>query len=404
MLFAKDNQGNRVYRYLILDPDAPTVTFATRPAATNGDVDVTITALDTGAGVKSVTPTCTAGTATCEVVGDFTVAADGTATLIVRSTGDNDTTISATATDNVGNTFTSPPSLIDRTAPVISFATSPAAGGRIGVDVTITATDTGGSGVRSITQNCTSCTTFTAPGDGPGTLRVNYPGTTDITLTATATDNAGNTSQASTLIDRTAPVISFATSPAAGGRIGVDVTITATDTGGSGVRSITQNCTSCTTFTAPGDGPGTLRVNYPGTTDITLTATATDNAGNTSQASTLIDRTAPVISFATSPAAGGRIGVDVTITATDTGGSGVRSITQNCTSCTTFTAPGDGPGTLRINYPGTTDTTLTATATDNAGNTSQASTLIDRTPPTATLTVEPRRPTSAATAVPAAPR
>ena len=54
MLFAETSGAapKRVYRFLILDPNPPTVTITTGPTAANGDVEVTITARDASSGVK----------------------------------------------------------------------------------------------------------------------------------------------------------------------------------------------------------------------------------------------------------------------------------------------------------------------------------------------------------------
>ncbi len=421
VLFAQDTSLRRVYRFFILDPTPPAVTLTAGPAASNGDVDVTITARDSGSGVAAITPTCQAGPATCTVVQPLTAAADGTATLKVRSTGTADTTISATATDKVGNTSTSVGTPIDRTAPSVSIATNPVITTPPGwtnaavVEVTITATDTGGSGVVLINPTCTPTlcnivqeTTVAADGSATMKLQVTEAGVT--TITATATDNASNTSSSalatstSTVrIDRTAPGVPVITATPAGwtNAAGVDVVITATDTGGSGIRTITPTCSNACPVqpSQAGDTAATLRLRVTAAGTTTITATATDNAGNISAATngaTTIDRTAPGAPLITVTPAGwtNAASVDVRITASDSGGAGIRSINSTCTlnQCTNpqFSVdPNTGIATLVTTVTAAGTTTISATATDNANNTSataSGSARIDRTAPTASLT------------------
>ncbi len=101
VLFAEGASGNRVYRFFILDPTAPTVTITTGPVRANGDVEVTITARDTASGVAENHTDMPGELPDRNVRPDV---GDGTATLTFTSTGTGDTTISATATDKVGNT------------------------------------------------------------------------------------------------------------------------------------------------------------------------------------------------------------------------------------------------------------------------------------------------------------
>ena len=416
VLFAQDASLKRVYRFLILDPTPPTVTLTAGPAAPNGDVEVTITARDSSSGVAQITPTCPAGPTTCTVVQTLTTTADGTSTLKIRSTGTSDTTISATGTDKVGNISTAVSMPIDRTAPSVLITTNPAITppawtNAAVVEVTITATDTGGSGVVLINPTCTPtlCNIVqqtTVAADGTATMKLQVTDAGVNTITATATDNASNTSSpllptstTTVSIDRTVPGTPVITVNPAGwtNATGVDVVITATDTGGSGIRTITPTCSNaCPVQSAQaGDAAGTLRLRVTNAGTTTITATATDNANNTSlvaSGSARIDRTAPGAPLITVTPAGwtNATGVDVVITATDTGGSGIRTITPTCSNaCPVQSAvTGDAFGTLRlrVDTPGT--TTITATATDNANNTSlvaSGSARIDRTAPTASL-------------------
>ena len=417
VLFAQDNSLRRVYRFLILDPTAPAVTFTTGPAATNGDVEVTITARDSGSGVAAITPTCLAGSATCAVVQALTPAADGTATLKIRSTGINDTRISATATDKVGNTSTSVDTPIDRTAPSVTVVANPAGWtNTTSVDITITATD-GGSGVALINPTCTPtlCTVvdpFAVASNGTATMKLRATDEGITTITATATDNASNTSSPATAatasIDRTAPTASASASGDTNGDgfygAGETATITfsCSDVSASGVpASAVARCELLDGTTVVASTTGTATP-YPipstQTGTKSFTVRATDNATNTlttaPPATVRIDRTAPSVpSIVVTPAVWtNATSVGITITSTDTGGSGIRSINPACAPAVCVAQPlvvdpvtGTARLQLTVTAPGT--TTITATATDNAGNTSAVSapttTRIDRTAPTA---------------------
>ncbi len=97
------------------------MTIVANPAGwTNGHVDVTITATDSGSGVALINPTCTP--TLCTVVEPFAPAANGSATMKLQATADGVTTISATATDNASNTSpaVTATASIDRTAPTAS--------------------------------------------------------------------------------------------------------------------------------------------------------------------------------------------------------------------------------------------------------------------------------------------
>jgi microsomal dipeptidase-like Zn-dependent dipeptidase len=222
----------------------------------------------------------------------------------------------------------------DTTAPVVT-APADIITQATGVQTTVaigTATATDNVGV---TEGPTASTT------GPFSL-----GATSVTWTAK--DDAGNigtAKQTVTVVDTTAPVI---TGPA-------NVT-----------KEATGKKTSVAIGTATGTdavGPVTITSNAPTKFDVgdtTVTWTATDDAGNSSTAKqtvTVVDTTAPVI---TGPA-------NVT-----------KEATGKKTSVTIGTATGTdavGPVTITSNAPtkfDVGDTTVTWTATDDAGNSSTA--------------------------------
>jgi uncharacterized protein YjbJ (UPF0337 family) len=401
-----------------LDNTAPTATGALSPAPNGAgwnksDVTVTWTGADTGgSGVKTVTPATD------------TVTTDGTVTK------------TATVTDNVGNTATSAPVTVklDKTAPTITGSRTPAANanGWNNTDVTVSfAPGDATSGVKSSSAPTTLSTSganqsvtgiVTDNADNPATTTVSginidkvaptlsgkpttdpnaagwysgdvaigwtatdtLSGTTSpansiitgegtaLTASATATDKAGNSTNAQSApvkIDRTAPNTTV-TAPPAWNKSDVTLTLVPND-GLSGVDK--------TLYQLDG-GAQTAGTSVPVTAEGTHTLKfwSTDAAGNTEAAHTVsfgIDKTSPTIGHTQSPAANAdgwnNTNVTVTFTCSDAL-SGVAS----CTGPQTITTEGKAQ-------------TVTGTVKDNAGNTATdpASVSIDKTKPT--ITVDP---------------
>jgi hypothetical protein len=293
VLFA-DEDGSRVYRFFILDPDAPTVeVFPSTTDWTKSPVTVTITATDSGAGVRSIGYDC--GAVTCE---DITPA-DAEATIkVISVSAEGVTTISATATDNVSNG--SAPSTaevrIDTTAPQVQVVPATTEWSATPVDVTITATDAR-SGVGSITFDCGTgtCTEISdEPDAGTGTARkvVRVSGEGITTVSATATDNAGNgsvaPSTAEVRVDLTDPTItSFSVTPDGDGIYALGEAVTAT----FACSDEQSGLASCelfdgTTRVAVGS-PYTIDTSTPGTHRLTVTATDLVDRTTTSEVITV---------------------------------------------------------------------------------------------------------------------
>ncbi len=269
-----------------------------------------------------------------------------------------DTTVTCTATDATGNTASSTfkVTVADSTGPVLSLpedksveATS-AAGAE--VDFTASANDAV-DGNRAVTCTPESGSTFSL-------------GTTEVTCSAS--DEAGNTSSAKfnvTVEDTTAPSLNLPddkTAEATGSNgATVNFTATATDLVDSSVD------VSCT----PGSG------SQFSLGETTVTCTATDNAGNEATSNfkvTVVDTTAPAIAEhddITGVEATGPGGARVTYngpTATDLVDTNVN------VSCT--------PASGALFPLG--ETTVTCTATDNAGNEATSNfkvTVVDTTAP-----------------------
>jgi peptidoglycan/xylan/chitin deacetylase (PgdA/CDA1 family) len=246
---------------------------------------------------------------------------------------------------------------------------------RANVSLTLTATDTGGSGVDK--------TYYTLDGSAPDTNSTVY--TAPLTLTGTttvrffSTDLAGNREANQSLtvpIDQAAPTTTITCAASDAGctqayQASVTVSLFSSDSGGSGV--------SATYFTLDGSAPSSQSTLYTGPFQLGATTTvryfSIDNAGNAeaSGSSTVTvnapprDTTAPVTTIACnggSCAGWFRSAVTVTLSATDTGGSGV--------SATYYTVNGSTPTTSSTRYTGafavTSTTTVKFFSTDGAGN------------------------------------
>jgi hypothetical protein len=297
---------------------------------------------------------------------------------------------SATASANVPSS--------DTTAPVTTATPSPAPNGagwnNANVSVQLAATD-GGSGVKQITYSASGAQTIaqTTVSGASTSVSITTEGTT--TISYFATDNANNVETTKTVtvkLDKTAP----------GAPTGLTLT-TATDSGSSNSDGITSN--TAPTFTGSAEANSTISLfngatqvgtgttNGTGTFTVTIspalaqgsysiTAKATDAAGNTSAASTakslVIDTAASIISMGQ-------------ITGSTSNGNGTINGTINefatytyvicagaATSCTTPAASGSGSSaattpfgwSIGYNLAKSTQYTVTVTATDKAGNVS----------------------------------
>ncbi|MEE8575039.1 MAG: Ig-like domain-containing protein, partial [Thermodesulfobacteriota bacterium] len=309
-----------------------------------------------------VTGTIDDNTASVSVNGASATVTAGSFTTSGIALVDGSNTITIAATDDAGNESTTLVAVTyqsDSTAPVVSID-APADGSTVASGpVTVSGTvddDSATVDVNGISATV-SAGAFTATGvtlaEGANTI------------TATATDVAGNSSSAlvSVSLDSTAPVVSI-DSPSHGSAFAsgpITVTGSIDDNSASvNVNGISASV-SAGVFTATGIGL-TEGSN-------TITATATDGLGNSSSAtiSVSLDSTAPVISI-TSPT-DGSITTDSSVTVSGTVDDNSASITVNGVTATvsagTFTATGV---TLAEGA-----NTITATATDGAGNSSSSS-------------------------------
>ena len=333
-----------------IDRTAPTTTISAPNDWTNGDVIVTLSAVDNLSGVKATHYTINGGSQ--QTGSSFSLTSEGVYSIVYWSE-DYAGNIEAQHTAQVK---------IDKTAPTISHGQSPAANGagwnNTSVTVTFTCSDpnlidgSAGSGVNTCdgTPGTTGSTSVSTQGNQQN-------------VTGTALDNAGNSSTdtAYVSIDETPPTISgkAATPPNANGWYKAPVTINWTCSDDlSGIAT----CADPAVIATEGKNQ-------------TAHGAATDAAGNAADADSSpavnIDLTPPTIGGATttSPNANGWYNGDVTIQWTCA--DALSGLDGACPTSTVLTSEGSG-------------LSATASIDDLAGNTGTATISginIDRTPP-----------------------
>ncbi len=258
--------------------------------------------------------------------------------------------------------------------------------------------DRHGRGQRTVKvyDGATLLGTATANGTGAWSYTTSALANGAHSLTATATDAAGNTGAASTAlsvtVDTAAPVAptiaSFSTdSGVVGDHITNDNTLTLTGTAEANATvKVYDGATLLGTATANGTGAWSYTTAALSNGTHSLTATATDAAGNTGAASTAmsvtVDTAAPVAptiaSFSNdSGTVGDGITNDNTLTLTGTAeANSTVKVYDGATLLGTATANGTGAWSYTTAALANGTHSLTATATDAAGNTGAASTAL----------------------------
>lgn len=328
-------------------------------------VTVNITATDACSGVQEIHYAADSG--------EDIVMAGGGASLTITQDGVHG--ISYYARDRAGNTETPANQhyvKIDQTAPVITATTTPAPNeygwNKTDVLVTFTCTDST-SGVAS----CTAPITITGEGAGQS-------------ATGTAVDQAGNEASVSSNvnIDRTPPLITATVAPAANkfGWHNTDVIVI------FACRDDFSDIASC---------PDPITVTTEGAGQV-VSGTATDKAGNSATASVTlnIDKTAPVVNLSVNPDMlwppnHKLVTVTPSISAVDALDSEVKFELVSVTSsepdnglgdgdtANDIVLNGDGSISLRAERSGSGPRriyTITYLATDDAGNSTTASTTV----------------------------
>jgi hypothetical protein len=344
--WSTDNAGNveaTKTAQINVDTTPPTITHTLFPVANaagwnNSNVTVTFTCADALSGIASCS---------------------GPASVTANGAGQQRT---GTATDNVGNSTSDTATVnLDKMPPTISSSrsSSPNANGWYKSDVTVTFTCNDDlSGIST----CTNPITLNADGANQSATGT----ATDLASNSTSTTNSGIN------IDKTAPTISGAatTTPNANGWYSGNVVIHWTCNDNlSGVVT----CPADTTITGAGSG-------------LTVSATVTDKAGNTTTTTSPavnIDRVAPVTT-SNAPSTWQNADVPVHLNAVDDY-SGIASTSYRVNDGGVQSGPD-----LVISTEGT--TTIEFWSTDKAGNIEThkfATVLLDKTKPTIGATRTP---------------
>ena len=235
-------------------------------------------------------------------------------------------TLSAVASDAAGNTATSSVSVIVDSIPPVVSITAPANNANVTGTVTVTANATDNVAVASV-QFSLDGAPLGSPLTGAGPSYTTSWNTTGVangthTLSAVATDAAGNTasSSISVTISSNTPTVAI-TVPANNAAVTGTVTLTANAVDNLGIASV-QFKLDGAPLGSPVSGPGpfySMSWNTAGVTSGThsISAVATDNSNNTasSSISVVVDSTPPVISI-TAPANNALFGANATVTLT----------------------------------------------------------------------------------------
>ncbi|MBK3734600.1 DUF4347 domain-containing protein, partial [Azospirillum brasilense] len=394
---------------LTIDTVAPNAPAVSSPALSNSTTPTITGTAEAGSTVTvsigGATYTTTATNGTWSI--DLATTTPTSGSLSLNANGTN--AVSATATDAAGNTSTAGTQTltIDTTAPTAPVVTSAALTNN--ATPTITGTAEAGSTVTVSVGGATYTTTATNGGTWTLNLATATPTAGSLTLdangsnaiSATATDAAGNVSTAGTqslTIDTTAPnapavttALTNSAAPTIDGTAEAGSTVTVSVGGATYTTTATNGTWSINLATAT-PATGTLSLNANGANPVS--ATATDAAGNTSTAGTqtlTIDTTAPnsptvtsaVLSNSTTPILTGTAETGSTVTVS-VGGATYTTTATNGTWSINLATDTPAAGSLSLNANGT--NTVSATATDAAGNVSAPGTqslTIDTTAPNA---------------------
>ncbi|WP_422822333.1 Ig-like domain-containing protein [Vibrio alginolyticus] len=358
---ASDEAGNEsAPATVVVDGVAPIVTVND---ATTNDATPTLTgSVDDATASVTVTVDGADYTATNNGDGTWTLADDTLASL-----ADNSYTVTVTATDEAGNQGVASGTLVvDTVGPIVTANdvttndTTPALVGTVN-DVTANITVTVNGVDYPATNN----------GDGSWTLADNtLASLTDnsYTVTVTATDEAGNqgTATGTLVIDTTAPA-----APVLDATNGSEISGTA-EAGSEVQVDVDGDGISDYTTVADGNGDWSITPDVPLADGTTVTATASDEAGNESAPATVVvDGVAPIVTVNDATTN------DATPTLTGSVDDATASVTVTVDGAD-YTATNNGDGTWTLaddTLPSLADNsyTVTVTATDEAGNQGVAS-------------------------------
>ncbi|WP_166418578.1 Ig-like domain-containing protein [Cochlodiniinecator piscidefendens] len=380
-------------------------TEATVSVNSNIEIDNVINAVEQSDGVtltglaeagSSVVVTLQGVSHTVTADSDGNWSANFTATEIPAGT--YDAAITAVATDLAGNTSTANGSVHVDTETSVSIGTNHAGGDSIinaaesATDIVLNGVAEAGASVEVSIGSVTRTAVVDANGNWTATFAAgSLPGGEyDTTVVAVATDAAGNSSTATTAIrvDTVVGEVALSTLP-----IEIDDTINAVESAdgvminGTATPGLTVTVQLGTvTHTALADANGNWSSNFaageitPGTYTAPITATITDDAGNTRTVTDSVQVDTEVTNYTANTASiagddvinAAEANAGVTITGTTEPGSTVLVQVGSVTKSATVDANGNWTVTYNAgDIPaGEYDAAITATATDAAGNVS----------------------------------
>ena len=415
------NSTTSAAQVVLVDATGPTVTLGT-PSDTvvkAGDtVTITATYADVGTGVSAITLVdgnigfnlVDTATATAAVTGSGLTSRTITLSGFAGNGSMTVQVMSGTASDALGNlgpeSLPSATITVDNIAPTVAFTT--ASSTTSDATPTLTGTAETGATVR-LMEGATELGSFVAA-SGAWSITSTTLGEGVHTLTATATDAAGNLGTAASTIDLTidltAPAVAITT--VAGATNDTTPAVTGTGENGATVELLEGATVLGTTTISAGTWTISLSTALAEGSH-TVTARATDAVGNaavTAGIALLIDTVAPTVVIAAPSVVLANVDDSVTLTVTyadaASGLAGTTLVNGNVTVNTTGTAAasaavtGTGPVytvTLTgLTGDGTVSISLAAgTATDLAGNAAAAA------GPSATITVDNTGPVVAIT-------
>ncbi|MDR1825417.1 MAG: Ig-like domain-containing protein [Bifidobacteriaceae bacterium] len=310
-------------------------------------------------------------------------------------------TITASVTDAAGNTASEPAIVDDGTTPTITFDPQPTTDSpTVGGDVTDEGAPLANAPVSVTDDTGAELCHATTGTDGSWSCTPNRALEPGEVLTATTHDPAGNqaTVDSSPVVDDTDPEITVAPAP---NEDSLEVAGTVTDQGeplaGAPVTVTDAGGATLCTATTQADGSWSCDASRDLVPGETITAATRDPAGNTDSVDAVVqsgvDTEDPVVTISPAPVTG-----DPTIegTVTDNGAPmapGTEVVVTDSTGaelCTAHTAA-DGSWSCDSGRPLVEGETITATATDPAGNEgTDTATVGDGLPPVITIDPAPK--------------
>jgi len=397
---ATDLAGNTTQTSNLQAPAAPGITSVSPDSGVLGDHITNVNTLTlTGSAQANSTVKVYDG---ATLLGSATANGSGAWSYTTTALSNGAHSLTATATDGSGNVSSASSATavtIDNVAPVAPSITSFSPdSGVVGDHITngSTVTLTGAAEANStikVYDGATLLGSATANGSGAWSYTTASLSNGSHSLTATATDTAGNVSAASSVtavtIDTVAPVapsiVSFSpdTGTVGDGVTGASVLTLIGAAEANSTVKVYDGATLLGTATANSSGAWSYTTAVLSNGAHNLTATATDAAGNVSTASSTmavtVDTVAPVsptiVSFSTdSGVVGDGITNDNTLTLTGAAeANSVVKVYDGATLLGSATANGSGAWSYTTAALNNGAHSLTATATDAAGNTGVAS-------------------------------